>query len=79
MRKGPFKIRGADNYGLCYFVKDSLFIDGQSPIFDPKILGPTNLTYFDDPDLTFDDSIVYGCKLRLNYNELSSFTNNQQW
>jgi hypothetical protein len=35
--------------------------------------------YYDDPDLTFADSIVYGCKLHLNYDEFDKFCKQKQW
>jgi len=33
--------------------------------------------YFEDPLLTFDDSILYGCHLDMNYAELQEFCANE--
>jgi len=35
--------------------------------------------YLNDPVLTFEDSMLYGCYLELTYAELDSFCNNQGW
>ena len=32
-----------------------------------------DVKYFEDPVLTFDNSIVYGCHMDLNYEELKEF------
>ena len=32
-----------------------------------------DVKYFEDPILTFDNSIVYGCHMDLNYDELQEF------
>lgn len=32
-----------------------------------------DVKYFEDPVLTFDNSIVYGCHLDLDYDELEEF------
>ena len=79
MRKGAFKIRGADNFGQCYFVKQPLFSASSDLVSGSKISTPNEDTYYDDPDLTFADSIVYGCKLRLSFDEFYSFCDSKQW
>jgi hypothetical protein len=35
------------------------------------------MLYLDDPVLTFEDSILYGCTLSLNYAELKNFCTNR--
>jgi len=36
--------------------------------------------YYDDPVLTFEDSMVYGCTLELDYEELTNeFCKNNKW
>jgi len=37
------------------------------------------LLYFDDPVLTFEDSMVYGCTLELTKLELKTFCENKLW
>ena len=34
-----------------------------------------DVKYFEDPILNFDNSIVYGCSVDLNYAELETFCN----
>jgi hypothetical protein len=79
MKRDPFKIRGADDNGECYLVKQPLFTLSQDLTSGFKIAKPEDHTYYDDPDLTFADSIVYGCKLRLTYDEFFSFCDGKQW
>ena len=33
--------------------------------------------YFEDPQLTFDDSLLYGCHMDMNYDELKEFCGDQ--
>ena len=35
--------------------------------------------YLDDPVLTFEDTMLYGCTLDLNYAELRDFCENRGW
>ena len=35
--------------------------------------------YYDDPVLTFEDSMIYGCTLELDLNELQDFCNKYKW
>ena len=35
--------------------------------------------YFDDPVFTFQDSMIYGCTVSLNYLELQDFCLNRGW
>jgi hypothetical protein len=39
----------------------------------------SKLLYFDDPVLTFEDSMVYGCTLELTKLELKTFCENKLW
>lgn len=52
-----FYLRGANNKGECVNEKD----------------GKALLEYLEDPQLTFDDSILYGCHVDMNYKELQNF------
>ncbi len=36
-------------------------------------------TYFEDPVLTFEDSLVYGCSLDLTLAELGTFCSGAYW
>lgn len=64
MSKDGFKIRGADNQGKCYNIKQSL-TSGLN-VTDFLIETPNEDLYFDDPTLLFDDSTIYGCTVQLN-------------
>lgn len=35
--------------------------------------------YFDDPVLTFEDSMLYGCTVELTKAELEKFCENREW
>jgi hypothetical protein len=35
--------------------------------------------YYEDPQLTFDDSILYGCYIDMNYEELQNFCNDKEY
>ena len=35
--------------------------------------------YFDDPVFTFQDSMIYGCTVSMNYAELQDFCLNRGW
>lgn len=73
-RKDGFKVRGADNEGVCYSAYQSVLSSAISTttagIVNPKVQSTDEELYFDDPLLTFDDSVVYGCKVQLNLQEL---------
>ena len=65
-----FPLRGAYNDGTCYFVKDLVQDDGKNKDSSKDLTKLTTLienasqrTYFEDPVLTFEDSMVYGCSL----------------
>ena len=82
-----FPLRGAKNDGTCYLVNESV-IDG-TKLTDGLPLGTVvdNLliessddkTYFEDPVLTFEDSMVYGCTLELTMAELKEFCDGSYW
>jgi hypothetical protein len=65
---GGFPMLGADNSGKCLFIKDAI-IDPKTEIdkFDMESL--KDFKYFDDEALTFDDSLLAGCHIDLNYQE----------
>ena len=77
-----FKLRGANNQGECYKLKKTLTTpvidiskvknsDG-TPKFNPDLdmKDSKDQKYFNDPAITFEDSIVTGCHLDLNFAEL---------
>jgi Protein of unknown function (DUF1619) len=82
-----FALRGADQNGKCYFVNKALFKDDPTITLDmiinavtkPLIQTMDELTYFDDPVLTFEDSMVYGCSVDFNLAELLQFGRNKEW
>lgn len=63
-----FYLRGANNQGEC--IKTAV-------AGDPGFFEPQTISYFEDPLLTFDDSIIYGCYLDLNFVELEEFCEKQ--
>lgn len=73
-----FPLRGATNTGKCYYVNESIRdptakltenFTGTSTV-TPLIETADEKTYFEDPVLTFEDSLMYGCSLDLNLVEL---------
>ena len=79
-----FPLRGADDQGTCFYVDETV----QSPIekltdsvatLDILIDSYKEKTYFEDPVLTFEDSLVYGCKLELTLEELQEFCRNSYY
>lgn len=40
---------------------------------------PEDIKYFEDPTITFDDSIIYGCHLDLDYKGLEDFCDNNEF
>ncbi|CDW85277.1 UNKNOWN [Stylonychia lemnae] len=77
MTKGGFKIRGADNHGMCYNLKTSLQTGLNTTNY--TIETPSENLYMDDPILSFDDSTIYGCKINLTRQELINFCSNKTW
>lgn len=83
-----FQLLGANNKGECFKIKKTL-TDGQVDIskkdgsgkFDPNkdMADSQDYKYFDAPTLTFEDSIVTGCHLDLNYDELETFCKEKQF
>jgi len=45
----------------------------------PLIEKVSDATYFDDPLLTFEDGIMYGCYMDLTNSELNNFCKNKEW
>lgn len=76
-----FPLRGADESGHCYYVRDA--ISGTESSYLPRdgylINQVTESLYVDDPVLTFEDSILYGCTLDLTYDELQNFCEQRGW
>ena len=72
-----FSLRGAQNDGKCYYVDESVTepIEKLSDSYDLTQLNSDIIdkasvkTYYEDPVLTFEDSLVYGCSLELNLAE----------
>lgn len=77
-----FALRGADNDGRCYYTKQAVSHGNENPTFGPDDLTVDSVDqkmYYDDPVLTFEDSMVYGCTLELNLDELDDFCSNNKW
>lgn len=82
-----FPLRGATNNGKCYYVNQSI----KDPLvkLDENFTGAASVealietadekTYFDDPVLTFEDSLTYGCSMDLNLAELQEFCSNDYY
>lgn len=68
-------MRGADNTGECYNIKKTIAAanDEQTEVSSYVMEDENDVKYFEDPILKFDDSIVYGCHLDLNFDELKTF------
>jgi hypothetical protein len=65
--KSGFYLRGADNSGKCYNIKTQIApLIGAKVAADYTMEDASDLKYFEDPILNFDDSIVYGCHLDLD-------------
>ena len=63
-------MRGAQNDGTCYFVdqlisgdKEKLTDTFTDPFIHMMIDTVDVNTYFEDPTLSFEDSLIYGCSL----------------
>ena len=65
-----FYLRGAKNDGACIMTE----LAG-----NPGFVDPQKISYFEDPQLTFGDSIIYGCYLDLNFEDLKKFCENQEY
>lgn len=68
-------MRGADNTGKCFNIKKTIAAanDEHNEVTDFEMEDETDVKYFEDPLLSFDDSIVYGCHLDFNLAELKDF------
>lgn len=79
-----FPLRGANDQGTCFYV-DKTVRDPIEKLTDSVdtleilINSYTDKTYFEDPVLTFEDSLVYGCKLDLTLEELQDFCRNSYY
>ena len=79
-----FPLRGADDYGNCFYVDETVRepkekLSDSVPNLDFLIGNYEEKTYFEDPVLTFEDSLVYGCKLELTLEELQDFCRNSYY
>ena len=54
-------------------------MDDYTPKQGFKINKVTEPLYIEDPVLTFEDSMLYGCTLNLNFEELKDFCQNRGW
>lgn len=68
-----FPFIGADNTGLCYSVKDSIIMSLKNEAKQFKMTDFKDIRYYEDPTLTFEDSILTGCHVDLNRKELETF------
>lgn len=80
--KHGLRMRGADNEGQCYYVKQGV----TDPTFSwpgddtvPLIETVSDLNFFEDPLLTITDSTLYGCHLDLTLDELEDFCVNDKF
>ena len=73
-----YVLRGADNTGKCYNIEKSLTTP-QDTAKTFLIKNENEFNYFDDPLLTFEDSILTGCHLDLTYDELQKFCQDEQY
>ena len=73
---------GANNQGECFKIKKTLTVPENDISkltnkgkFDPNkdMENSKDYKYYNDPIITFEDSIVTGCHLDLNYAELQTF------
>lgn len=46
---------------------------------DPTVADITEKMYYDDPVLTFEDAMMFGCTLELTASELEEFCNKDKW
>lgn len=77
-----FPLRGADQDGKCYWVRDADYTAGETSTFTIPSTLIDNLserTYFEDPVLTFEDDMLFGCSLNLSYAELEAFCDRKGW
>ena len=80
-----FPLRGADNEGACYYVntkvnnkdEEEKLTDSYSGVLTQKIIENSDVkTYYEDPVLTFDDSLIYGCNIELDHAQFKEFCSN---
>jgi len=78
-----FFLIGADNSGKCFNIKESLTVgttDARTTKTTDFVMeNSEDLKYFDEPKVTFEDSIITGCHLDLDYNGLLDFCTNQKY
>ena len=77
-----FPFRGADQNGQCYFVADAPFQKDDRSIYQPPEYLINDLSeklYFDDPVFTFEDDMMFGCTLSMDYAELEKFCQQKGW
>ena len=78
-----FSLRGADNDGKCYFLKEPVAdgISADTGNWGDELTVETinEKRYYDDPVLTFEDAMVFGCTLELNAEELEQFCTSKKW
>lgn len=74
-----FPLLGGDNKGQCYTVKDSIVTTVKNEDKAFKMADFSDLRYYEDPSLTFEDSILTGCHLDMNRQELQDFCLNKKF
>lgn len=76
-------MRGADQYGRCLWLEKSVTTKSPTKIYTPPsdlvLSSIEELLYLNDPVLTFEDSMLFGCYVEFNYDELEQFCENQGW
>ena len=68
-----FQLLSGDNQGKCYSVKESISGIKNTMTSDFLMNDFTDSKYFEDPTLSFEDSIITGCHLDLDFNQLKDF------
>jgi len=74
-----FPLLGADNDGRCYSVQDSISNVKNKQLSDFLLDDFSDTRYFEDPVLSFSDSLLTGCHVDLNFEELRDFCLNNKF
>lgn len=77
LKEGMY-LRGADNTGKCIQL-DRSQVGSPESLTPEAALAKHAHTYSEDPQLTFEDSFMYGCHLDLDYEELRKFCAERQF
>lgn len=73
IQDGGFPLRGSDENGYCYYVRNTEDGELEAGEFGYDLIKAETVNeplYYDDPLLSFHDSMIYGCRMDLNLEEL---------